>query len=106
MFCRVMRLMVFFDLPTTTSKDLQEYRHFRKFLLKNGFIMMQESVYCKLALNNGSLELIKKQIKKNLPASGLVQILSVTESQFAKIEYLVGEKSFKEIDSMQRIIKL
>ncbi|MBO4962271.1 MAG: CRISPR-associated endonuclease Cas2 [Clostridia bacterium] len=101
-----MRLIVFFDLPTTSNKDLAEYRSFRKYLLKNGFVMLQESVYCKLALNNGSLELVKKQLKKNLPSGGLVQVLTVTENQFEKMEFLVGEKDLKVVDSMQRIIKL
>ena len=106
MICRVMRLIVFFDLPTITTKDMQEYRNFRKYLLKNGFIMMQESVYCRLALNNGSLDLIKAQVRKNLPTNGLVQMLTVTENQFAKMEFLVGEKSCKQIDSLERVIKL
>ena len=47
-----MRILVFFDLPTETSKDRKIYSKFRKFLIKEGFIMMQESVYSKLALNN------------------------------------------------------
>ena len=48
---RYMRVILFFDLPTETLEDKREYRNFRKFLIKKGFLMMQESVYCKLALN-------------------------------------------------------
>ena len=48
---RYMRVIVFFDLPTETAEDKKEYRNFRKFLIKKGFLMLQESVYCKLALN-------------------------------------------------------
>ena len=44
---RFMRVIVFFDLPTLTLEDKKEYRNFRKFLLKRGFAMMQESVYSK-----------------------------------------------------------
>ena len=80
-----MRMIVFFDLPTLTQKDLREYRYFRKFLLSNGFIMMQESVYSKLVLNNNSGNLIKKQLDKNLPSSGIVQILTITERQFSEL---------------------
>ena len=40
-----------FDLPVGTSEQRREYAKFRKFLIKNGFLMMQESIYCKLALN-------------------------------------------------------
>ena len=43
-----MRIIVFFDLPTETNEDKRAYRHFRKALIKDGFIMMQESVYTKL----------------------------------------------------------
>ena len=46
-----MRVIVFFDLPTQTLEDKREYRKFRKFLIKKGFLMMQESVYCRLVLN-------------------------------------------------------
>ena len=35
--------MVFFDLPTITEKNRAEYRKFHKFLIQEGFIMMQES---------------------------------------------------------------
>ena len=44
-----MRVMVFFDLPTESLDDKREYRKFRKYLIKKGFMMLQESVYCKLA---------------------------------------------------------
>lgn len=101
-----MRMIVFFDLPTLTQKDLREYRSFRKFLLSNGFIMMQESVYSKLVLNNNSGNLIKKQLDKNLPASGLVQILTITERQFSEIEYLVGKSKSKIIDTIERVVEL
>ena len=43
-----MRMLVFFDLPTMTAEDKKNYRHFRTLLIKNGFIMLQESVYCKM----------------------------------------------------------
>ena len=103
---RIMRLIVFFDLPTLTSSDLIEYRKFRNFLIKNGFIMMQESVYCKLVLNSNSSNLLKKQIYKNLPKSGLVQLLQITEKQFTNIEYLKGKSKSNIIDSEKRIIEL
>lgn len=45
-----MRILVFFDLPVTTGEERRAYTKFRKFLIKDGFLMLQESVYCKLAL--------------------------------------------------------
>ena len=58
---RYMRIMVFFDLPTLTAGNRREYAKFRKYLIKNGFIMLQESVYCKLALN--ATRLFQKQLR-------------------------------------------
>lgn len=48
-----MRLICFFDLPVETAKDRKNYRLFRKFLLKDGYLPLQESVYAKLVVNDG-----------------------------------------------------
>ena len=101
-----MRVMVFFDLPVLTAKNRKDYRYFRKYLIKSGFMMLQESVYCKLVQNNVSAENITNNIKKNKPPAGLVQILRVTEKQYNKMEYVVGEKKTDVIDSDERLIVL
>lgn len=103
---RFMRVIVFFDLPVLTSEERKEYRRFRKFLIKSGFMMMQESVYCKLAVNSSAAETIVNNIKRNKPKSGLVQALKVTEKQYSKMEYVVGDSKSSVIDSDQRIIIL
>ena len=74
-----MRVVVFFDLPTETAEERRDYRRFRAALLKNGFFMMQESVYSKLALNQNVANGICDSIKKHKPSAGLVQMLTVTE---------------------------
>ncbi len=100
---RFMRIIIFFDLPTITSKDRQEYRKFRKSLLKGGFYMLQESVYCKLELNYTTLKYTRDYIIKNKPSHGLVQMLVVTEKQFSKITYIVGNKNNNTLDTDDRI---
>lgn len=89
---RFMRILVFFDLPTETAKDRKNYSQFRKFLIKEGFIMMQESVYAKLVLNNSITNSIKDKISKNKPQKGIVQMLIITEKQFNSMEYIVRRK--------------
>lgn len=71
---RFMRVIVFFDLPVVTSDERRAYTQFRKFLLKSGFMMMQESVYCKLALNGSAVNALIENVKKNSPEKGLIQI--------------------------------
>lgn len=101
-----MRLMVFFDLPMLTDKDRREYNRFHKFLLKNGFIMMQKSVYTKLVINNVTSNAVKQRVRNNLPPEGTVELLEITENQFSKIEYLVGEEQQLTIDSMDRLVEI
>lgn len=101
-----MRVMIFFDLPTETAKDRKIYNKFRKFLINEGFIMMQESVYAKLALNNSIVNSIKDKINKNRPPKGIVQLLVITEKQFSSIEYIVGNKTSNVVDNTERFVLL
>ena len=101
-----MRVIVMFDLPVLTDTERRSYRSFRKLLIKEGFYMMQESVYCKLVQNPTAAETVIEHLRKNKPAAGLVQILKVTEKQFARMEYLVGKKSTGMLDSDERLVIL
>ncbi|EOT39842.1 CRISPR-associated endonuclease Cas2 [Enterococcus columbae] len=101
-----MRILVFFDLPVLSLDQRRDYRNFRKFLIKDGFIMLQESVYCKMVLNESAAKAVVEQVKKNRPEDGLVQLLTVTEKQFSKMEYIVGEYSTEVLDTDQRLVIL
>ena len=96
-----------FDLPVLTHSDRREYRNFRKYLIKSGFMMLQESVYCKLVPNSNAGEALVDNIKRNKPAGdGLVQVLRITEKQFSKMDYVVGEKRGDVLDTDERLIIL
>ena len=103
---RFMRIMVLFDLPVETPLQRHNYGKFRRYLIKNGFMMMQECVYVKLALNQNTAAAIIDALKKNKPPEGLVQILSVTEKQFSKIEIITGDYSSDTVDSDERLLML
>ena len=87
-------------------KDKRNYLKFRKFLINEGFIMMQESVYSKLVLNNNQSELLLSRLRKNAPKKGLIQVLTITEQQYSKIEYIIGESNSKIINNEDRLIVL
>ena len=101
-----MRLMVFFDLPIETQKNRHDYAVFRRYLIKNGFIMMQKSVYSKLVLNNVTSQVVREKLRQNLPPEGLVELLEVTENQFGRIEYMLGDKQSTIEESMDRLVEL
>jgi CRISPR-associated protein Cas2 len=95
-----------FDMPTKTSDDKREYRKFRKFLLGEGFLMHQYSVYTKLILNETATQAMLGRLEKNKPRNGMISILKVTEKQYARMTYLVGEKNISVQNSDARIIFL
>lgn len=101
-----MRIIVFFDLPTLTDKNKRDYRKFRKMLLKNGFVMMQESVYSRMVLNQRVQNSVIAMIKKNKPESGLVQALTVTEKQYTNIENICGKIVSDVVDTDERVVIL
>lgn len=103
---RFMRMIIFFDLPTETAAERREYARFRKYLVKNGFMMVQESVYCKLALNQTVIDGMMENVRRNKPPRGLVQALVITEKQYAKMEYIVGSYTGDIINSDERFIEL
>lgn len=103
---RFMRVLVFFDLPVVTGEQRKEYTRFRKFLLRSGFMMLQESVYCKLALNSTAVQGIVDSVHKNKPKEGLVQLLTITEKQYSKMDIIVGTVKSEILDSDERLVIL
>jgi len=101
-----MRVMVFFDLPVQTVSQRREYTLFRRHLVRDGFIMLQESVYCKLALNMTAAAAIMENVRRAKPPEGLVQMLVITEKQFARMEFVVGESHSEIIDTDERTVFL
>ncbi len=101
-----MRILVFFDLPVETNEDRRNYRKFHKMLIKGGFVMLQESVYCKLMTTPSVENSVKNLIEKNKPPKGIVQTLTVTEKQFSKMDYIVGEYKSEYIDTDERLVIL
>ncbi len=101
-----MRVIVLFDLPVTTAAQRREYTRFRKFLLKSGFVMQQESVYSKLALNTMVAQRIAENVRKSKPNEGLVQMLTITEKQYSRMEILVGETKSEVLQSDERLVIL
>ena len=89
---RVMWLMVLFDLPTETKKDLREYTLFRKRLIQDGFTMFQFSIYIRHCASRENMDVHVKRVKAALPEFGNVGILGITDKQFGDIQLFYGKK--------------
>lgn len=91
-----MRLIVFFDLPVVKREDRKEYQNFRRFLLNDGYIMIQYSVYSRICngIDGANKHIIR--LKKNLPHKGSVRYLQITEKQYCEMKFLVGSPKPQE----------
>lgn len=96
---KFMRLIVMFDLPVKTKQQVKEANRFRKFLMKDGYYMIQYSVYVRICNGHDAVKAHTMRIKEALPSKGAVRLLTVTEKQYADIEILLGKK--KEQDKSQ-----
>ncbi|WP_153100781.1 CRISPR-associated endonuclease Cas2 [Paraburkholderia hayleyella] len=93
---RYMRLLVFFDLPVTTREKRRTYTIFRRFLIQDGYDMIQWSVYGRMVNGFDDAEKHMKRLANNLPKEGSIRCLQVSEKQFANMKLLVGLQSFQE----------
>lgn len=93
---RFMRMLVFFDLPVMTRAERRAYSQFRRFLLNDGFDMIQFSVYGRILNGRDAESKHLERVIANLPPDGSVRALTVTERQYASMRILVGLPLFQE----------
>jgi CRISPR-associated protein Cas2 len=87
-----MWLFAMFDLPVDKKELRREYAQFRSALLKQGFTMLQYSVYVHYVASEDSDEALRRKVHAALPSHGQVRIISITDRQFEKMEIYVGKK--------------
>ena len=103
---RFMRVLVLFDMPVSSSAERKAYTHFRKFLIRNGFVMMQESVYSKIVPNVSVAKAVMNKVRREGTGKGLIQMMMITEKQYAQIELVAGEKQEEIVESDERLLIL
>ncbi len=91
-----MRLLLFYDLPQKEDSDKRYYLHFRNWLLRNGFFMIQYLIYVKVCQNHNNAKLQMKRVSQNLPLKGNIRLLVLTEKQYTNMKILSGKKFLQE----------
>ena len=91
-----MRILVFFDLPVVKKEDRKEYQNFRRFLLNDGYIMVQYSVYTRICNGSDAVAKHLNRLENNLPIKGSVRYLKITEKQYSEMKFLVGIPKIQE----------
>ena len=87
-----MWLFVMFDLPVDTKTKRKQYAQFRKSLLKEGFTMLQYSVYARYTPSAESNTAQRKRLRDTIPPDGQVRIVNITDHQFGQMEVFFGKK--------------
>ncbi len=87
-----MWLLAMFDLPVTTPEARRQYTQFRKTLLREGFTMLQYSVYARYCVSEETTQKHRRRMRALLPADGQVRIMGITDRQFEKMEVYFGKK--------------
>lgn len=93
---RLMRILVFFDLPTTTKADKRRYVLFRRFLLQDGYDMLQWSVYTRICngMDNADKHILR--LAQNIPRKGSIRSLCITDRQYAHMRQWSGKLTASE----------
>ncbi len=99
-----MRLIVMYDLPVISEKDKKIYGKFRRFLLNDGYIMMQYSVYSRICKNHDDIIKHINRIRQNTPEKGNVRLIQVTENQYNNMLLLTGNKLDDELITNESLI--
>lgn len=95
---KFMRILVFFDLPVKSKAQRRAATGFRAFLLKDGYYMVQYSVYARVCNGADAVEKHRQRLRQNLPENGAVRMLVITEKQYGAIEILLGKRTQADAD--------
>lgn len=86
-----MWLFALFDLPVDTTSARRQYSRFRKALLREGFCMLQYSVYARHCPSEEASQAYRRRIRQALPPDGQVRLVTITDRQFGKMEVYHGK---------------
>lgn len=84
--------LLFFDLPTLDEDYAKKYRHLIKALLKQGFVRVQKSVFCRVRKEHDDAmqfgQLLKTEIGNGF---GEISLLSVGKNEFESMYMVCGD---------------
>lgn len=101
---RFMWLFVFFDLPVKEKAERKTATRFRNFLLKDGYMMVQFSVYARICNGQDRLDKHMQRIQSNLPKKGSVRAIQVTDKQYERMKTLVGNRTQNEKTKAEQLV--
>lgn len=99
-----MWLFCFFDLPVKTKAQRKAANQFRHFLLNDGYMMIQLSVYARICNGQERLDKHTHRVEEALPQKGSVRLLQITDRQYHRMKILLGKRPIHEEKSTDQLI--
>ena len=99
-----MWLFVFFDLPVKTPAERRTSTRFRNFLLKDGYMMIQFSVYARICNGPERVDKHLRRLQVSIPEKGNVRVMQVTDKQYERMKILVGNKTKNEKTKSEQLV--
>lgn len=98
-------LIVMFDLPTDTLEERRKATRFREDLLRDGYLMLQYSVYARPAVTLDKKEACLNYLRKVNPKTGDIRCLFITDAQWKKMDIISDrvKPSRRRIDNQKDI---
>ena len=103
---RIMWVFVFFDLPVGTKAERGAATQFRNFLKRDGYMMLQFSVYARVCRGDEAVDKHLQRVTRSLPKRGSVRALQVTDKQYGRMKLLLGELEKSERIAPQQMVLL
>ena len=101
-----MWILVFFDLPVGSKQQRKKATRFRKFLLDDGYFMLQWSVYARICRGQDGVDKYLSHLQGNLPKEGNIRALQVTDRQYSRMKTLIGKVSKDEKEVGKQLVLL
>ena len=84
-------LMVAFDLPVKTKEERKRATDFRKFLIDDGFQMIQFSVYARPCVTFARQQTHLRRIRLVVPPEGSIRAIYITKAQWERAFIIHGK---------------
>lgn len=82
---RMAWVLVFFDLPVGTPEERKAAANFRKDLIREGYFMVQFSVYARPCGSADRVETQVRRLKPLIPPKGEVRSLVISDAQWGRM---------------------
>lgn len=84
-------ILAMFDLPVMTDTERKTATKFRKFLLDEGYVMINFSVYARPCMNWEQMRKHARRLETAVPRSGNVRTFFITDKQWKDALIIIGK---------------